>query len=49
VNAYASPYVRSEVNMAGFGVNVTYSFSPSQIAKRSKTPGHPAVRSRSSS
>jgi|RhiMetdeSRZDD1v2_1073273.scaffolds.fasta_scaffold86104_4 hypothetical protein len=49
VNAYASPYVRSEVNMAGFGVNVTYSFSPSQIAKRSKTPGHPAVRARPSS
>ncbi len=37
-SAYASLYVRSEVNMAGFSLNVTYSFSPSQLIKKRKTP-----------
>jgi len=48
-SGYASLYVRSEVNMAGFGVNVTYSFSPSQLVKKHNTPRAPARRPGSSS
>ena len=36
--AYASVYVRSETNMAGFSVAATYSFSPAQAVKRKRVP-----------
>jgi hypothetical protein len=46
--AYASLYVRSEVNMAGFALSMTYSFSPSQLIKKRKNPtGRPGKPSSS--
>ncbi len=48
-SAYGSLYVRSEVNMAAFSLNFTYSFSPSRLIKKNKAPRTPGGRPGASS
>lgn len=41
VNAFSTLWARSDVNMAGLSMGITYGFSPSQIIKRKKGPPKP--------
>jgi hypothetical protein len=41
LNAYATVYGRRDMNLAGFSLNMTYGFSPSQIIKKGKGPKTP--------
>jgi hypothetical protein len=36
LNYYATLWARSDVNMSGIALSVTYGFSPAQVIKRNK-------------